>query len=199
MNFITIVSLILFIAFITSYIMKLIILHKKYKVNGNVLAKGKKEKNIKSIETLVKTATFLWGLIWFVESVFEKYMLKYFPYILNSLLVRYIGLILLFIGVLIFTIAAFSMRSSWRVGIDKNTKTKLVTYGIYKFSRNPAFVGFNTMFIGLFVTFPNILTFIILILNIISIHLLILQEEHHLSLTFGDDYKEYKKNTPRYL
>lgn len=179
--------------------MKLIILYKKYKVNGNVLAKGTKEKNIKSIEALVKTSTFLWGFIWFVQSVFEKYMLKYFPYFLNSLLVRYIGLILLFIGVLFFAIAAFSMRSSWRVGIDKNTKTKLVTYGIYKFSRNPAFVGFNTMFIGLFATFPNILTFIILILNIISIHLLILQEEKHLLLTFGDDYKKYIENTPRYL
>lgn len=182
-----------------SYVMKLIILYKKYKVNGNVLAKGTKEGNIKSIETLVKTSTFLWGLLWFLESIFEKYMLAYFPYFLNSLFVRYIGILLLFIGVLIFTIAAFSMRSSWRVGIDKNTKTKLVTYGIYKFSRNPAFVGFNTMFIGLFATFPNILTFIILILNIISIHLLILQEEKHLSLTFGDDYTEYKKNTPRYL
>lgn len=179
--------------------MKLIILYKKYKVNGNVLAKGTKEKNIKSIEALVKTSTFLWGFIWFVESIFEKYILKSFPYFLNSLLVRYIGLILLFIGVLIFAIAAFSMRSSWRVGIDKNTKTKLVTYGIYKFSRNPAFVGFNTMFIGLFTTFPNILTFIIMILNIISIHLLILQEEKHLLLTFGDDYKKYKENTPRYL
>lgn len=199
MTFISIVSLILFSAFMISYVMKLIILYKKYKVNGNVLAKGTKEKNIKSIEALVKTSTFLWGFIWFIESIFEEYMLRYFPYVLNSLLVRYIGLILLFIGVLIFTIAAFSMRSSWRVGIDKNTKTKLVTYGIYKFSRNPAFVGFNTMFIGLFATFPNILTFIILILNIISIHLLILQEEKHLSLTFGDNYKKYKENTPRYL
>lgn len=199
MNYINIISLILFSIFIISYVMKLIILYKKYKVNGNVLAKGTKEKNIKSIEALVKTSTFLWGFTWFVESVFEKYMLKYFSYFINSLLVRYIGLILLFIGILIFAIAAFSMKSSWRVGIDKNTKTKLVTYGIYKFSRNPAFVGFNTMFIGLFATFPNILTFIILILNIISIHLLILQEEKHLLLTFGDDYKEYKKNTPRYL
>lgn len=199
MNHITIFSLILFISFIISYVMKLIILYKKYKVNGNVLAKGRKEKNIKSIEALVKTSTFLWGLIWFLESIFEKYMLAYFPYFLNSLFVRSVGLLLLFIGVLIFTIAAFLMRSSWRVGIDKNTKTKLVTYGIYKFSRNPAFVGFNTMFIGLFATFPNILTFVILILNIISIHLLILQEEKHLSLTFGDDYTEYKKNTPRYL
>lgn len=199
MNHITIFSLILFISFIISYVMKLIILYKKYKVNGNVLAKGRKEKNIKSIEALVKTSTFLWGLIWFLESIFEKYMLAYFPYFLNSLFVRSVGLLLLFIGVLIFTIAAFLMRSSWRVSIDKNTKTKLVTYGIYKFSRNPAFVGFNTMFIGLFATFPNILTFVILILNIISIHLLILQEEKHLSLTFGDDYTEYKKNTPRYL
>lgn len=38
-----------------------------------------------------------------------------------------------------------------------------------------------------------------MILNICSIHLLILQEEKHLLLTFSDDYKAYKAQTPRYL
>lgn len=85
------------------------------------------------------------------------------------------------------------------MGIDKNTKTKLITSGLYKYSRNPAFVGFDFMFIGLFLTFPNIVTLFISLLNIISIHLLILQEEKHLEAMFKEDYLIYKRKAPRYL
>lgn len=55
------------------------------------------------------------------------------------------------------------------------------------------------MFIGLFLTFPNIVTLFISLLNIISIHLLILQEEKHLEAMFKEDYLIYKRKAPRYL
>ncbi len=103
------------------------------------------------------------------------------------------------LGAGIFILATIFMKSSWRVGIDKITKTTLVTDGIYKFSRNPAFVGFNLMFIGLFAAYSNILTLIVLILNIIALHLLILQEEKHLISMFGDKYERYKRKVPRYF
>ncbi|MBC8059975.1 MAG: isoprenylcysteine carboxylmethyltransferase family protein, partial [Clostridiaceae bacterium] len=77
--------------------------------------------------------------------------------------------------------------------------TKLVTYGIYNYSRNPAFVGFDLMFTGLFLTYPSVLTAFILIINVISIHRLILQEEKHLQSVFGKEYISYKGKTSRYL
>jgi protein-S-isoprenylcysteine O-methyltransferase Ste14 len=103
------------------------------------------------------------------------------------------------LGVGIFILATIFMKSSWRVGIDKNTKTTLVTDGIYKFSRNPAFVGFYLMFIGLFVTYANIFTLIVLVINILTFHLLILQEEKHLLSMFGVEYERYKRKVPRYF
>jgi len=47
--------------------------------------------------------------------------------------------------VLVFLLAMISIETSWRVGIDKKIKTELVTSGTYKYSRNPAFVGFSSL------------------------------------------------------
>lgn len=91
------------------------------------------------------------------------------------------------------------MRTSWRVGIDKQTKGDLLTEGIYRYSRNPAFVGFDLMFLELFLTYPNILTLLIMVLNLRSIHRLILEEEKYLISIYGGSYKLYCSNTRRYM
>lgn len=196
---INILSGIMLLMFGFAYISKLVILKRVNKIDANTLGKSNKEKRIRIAELSVKTTSFTWLVLWVLEVLFSQYILKYIPMLYENSILLYIGLFVNFIGVLIFTIAAFSMKSSWRVGIDKNTKSSLVTEGIYKFSRNPAFVGFDLMFLGLFTTYPNILTLLILILNLVSFHLLILQEERHLSKMFGAEYTEYKKRTPRYI
>ena len=40
------------------------------------------------------------------------------------------------------------MKDSWQAGIPDKDKTELVTTGIYRFSRNPAFLGFDLMYVG---------------------------------------------------
>ncbi|MGG7176869.1 methyltransferase family protein [Clostridium paraputrificum] len=199
MEKINLVALILFILFISLYLGKLLLLYRKNKINANVLGKGKKNKKIKLIERLVKIATFLWGFAWVIESILGDKIDEYIPYLYTNAIVRWIGIVIIFIGVIIFGVAAFSMRTSWRVGIDKNTKTELVTDGIYRYSRNPAFLGFDTMFTGIFIVFPNLITLGTMIISMISIHLLILQEEKHLIESFGDGYRIYKGNTSRYI
>lgn len=44
------------------------------------------------------------------------------------------------IAVLFFALATNTMKNSWRVGIPEE-KTALVTKGVYKWSRNPAFAS----------------------------------------------------------
>lgn len=56
------------------------------------------------------------------------------------------GLIYLGIGLLIFSlmwtlIAQKDMKDSWRIGIDTEMKTKLITTGLFRISRNPTFLG----------------------------------------------------------
>ncbi len=220
MHITDIISLVLLITFGTGYILKLILLKRRNKINANVLAKGNKLKlgtlikgtynkshvqslskdiSICIIEMFVRATSLSWLLTWIFEIIFHKqislYVIDFF--FINAF--TYIGIMLSALGVCIFILAAIFMKSSWRVGIDKNTKTALVTNGIYEFSRNPAFVGFYLMFIGLFFTYSNIITLIVLVINVVAFHLLILQEEKHLLSMFGDEYERYKRKVPRYF
>ncbi len=199
MNLLNILSLLLFITFITSYSMKLVVLYRKNKINANVLGKTKKDKRILKVEKAVRTSTFIWGIAWAMEIFIGDVINKNLFILFNNITINYIGIIIIATGVSIFIISMLSMKTSWRVGIDKNTKTKLVTHGIYKYSRNPAFVGFDFMFLGFFITYPNILTALITLANFISIHRLILEEERHLKTLFGKEYVNYKESVPRYM
>ena len=61
---------------------------------------------------------------------------------------RFTGFCVGLLGDLIFLISAVCMKDSWRAGIPVKDKTELVTDGVYAYSRNPAFLGFDLQYIG---------------------------------------------------
>lgn len=99
----------------------------------------------------------------------------------------------------VFVTAIATMRDSWRAGIPEGQKTALVTTGIYRFSRNPAFLGFDCMYIGLLAAFFSVVHFVFALWAVIMLHLQILQEERYLTATFGPAYEDYKTHTGRYF
>ena len=113
--------------------------------------------------------------------------------------VRFTGFITGMLGDLIFLLSVLSMNDSWRAGIPDRDRTELVTSGIYQFSRNPAFLGFDLMYIGVMLMYCNLLTVPLTVFAIVMLHLQILQEERYLEETFGVAYREYKRHTFRYL
>ena len=112
---------------------------------------------------------------------------------------RFTGLCTALLGDMLFLVSVLCMRDSWRAGIPDQDRTQLVTGGIYAFSRNPAFVGFDFMYIGVFLMYANVLTGIFTAFAVVMLHLQILQEEHYLVNTFGAPYQEYCRRTFRYL
>ncbi len=110
-----------------------------------------------------------------------------------------VGVVLCFISDILLAMAVICMRDSWRAGIPRDEKTNLITGGIYKFSRNPAFLSFDLMLTGLALVFFSIPALVTVIAVIISLHLQILREEKHLSEKFGEAYASYKKTTSRYF
>jgi protein-S-isoprenylcysteine O-methyltransferase Ste14 len=75
----------------------------------------------------------------------------------------------------------------------------LVTTGPYRFSRNPQYVTYFFFLAGYAVMGRTFLAWTALILYWIVVHLIVLIEEEHLERLFGDDYRTYKGETPRYL
>jgi protein-S-isoprenylcysteine O-methyltransferase Ste14 len=195
----SILSGFLLFVFGVSYLYKLYVLKKDNKINANVLGKGDKDVRLRYIEILLRTTTFTWMSLWLFCIIFNRDIAELRLGYLGEINTEIFGLIITAIGVVFFELAIFFMKSSWRVGVDRETKTDLITDGIYKYSRNPAFVGFDMMFVGLFLTYTNISTFLVMCLNLIAIHLQILQEEKYLKESFGDKYDMYLEATSRYF
>ena len=90
------------------------------------------------------------------------------------------------------------MGLNWRAGIDPSQQTSLVASGICRLSRNPAFVGFDLLYIGITMSYPNILTVITTVIAIALFHIQILREEKFMLAKFGSEYTEYRDRTLRY-
>ena len=112
---------------------------------------------------------------------------------------RFSGFTVALVGDAVFLTATLSMRDNWRAGIPKQRETELVTDGIYAWSRNPAFLGFDLMYIGVMIMYFNVLTAVFTAFVIVMLHLQILQEERYMAEAFGDAYLAYKDRTFRYL
>lgn len=191
---IEIICLILLLVFYISYFLKMLSQRKKG-IATNVMIKGKKHKKTKVVGTLLMIFTYFTAIIQFVSCFFSKYL--YNISLSNEL--RACGLVLIVLGDWFFITAFLTMKDSWRAGIDESQKTELVTGGIYKISRNPAFVGFDLMYIGTSFAISNIVLIILSLICIILMHLQIKEEERFLTETFKDEYLEYKKKVKRYL
>jgi protein-S-isoprenylcysteine O-methyltransferase Ste14 len=119
--------------------------------------------------------------------------------LLNNLSVKYIGLGHLTVALVWTIIAQGHMKNSWRIGIDTETKTELVTTGLFGFSRNPIFFGMILSLLGLLLTTPNALTGLFLVLGYIIIQIQIRLEEEFLIKEHGQKYEAYKQKVRRLI
>ncbi len=185
-----IIAISLMIAFYGIYFTKLFN-QRKRGIQTNQLGKGKKG-FLKFIEVALKDVTYLVPLVE-VISIFKNTYLDF-------VWLRITGITLGVLGVIIFAVSVLTMRDSWRAGVPKDENTELVTSGIYAFSRNPAFLGFDFIYIGILAMFFNVSLLIVTLLAILLLHLQIVNvEEDFLLTTFGDDYLAYKKKVCRYI
>lgn len=118
---------------------------------------------------------------------------------LDNLTIKWIGLGLLCFALIWTIIAQGHMKNSWRIGIDTETKTELITTGLFGFSRNPIFFGMIISLAGLFLTTPNAVTGLFLILGYVLIQIQIRLEEEFLTTEHGQNYLAYKQKVRRLI
>lgn len=167
-----------------------VLLQKRRGIQSRQIGR-QKEKNIHTVELWMSAATFGVVLAQLLSVAFGWSMLPAGA--------RFIGFCTGLLGDLIFLFSVVCMKDSWRAGIPDTDKTELVTTGIYRFSRNPAFLGFDFMYIGVLLLYFNPLTAAFTLFSVVMLHLQILQEERYLTAAFGEDYTDYKRHVFRYL
>lgn len=185
-----IITLGLMAAFYICYFVKMIS-QRKQGISTDQLGKGKTG-FVKFIEVTLKISTYVLPLIqlisifWYVGAA--------------HIALRIIGCVITAAGVLIFIVSVLQMKDNWRAGVQREDKTSLVTNGIYSISRNPAFLGFDLMYIGILFTFFNWFLCFATSFVIIFFHLQIVNvEEDFLIEAFGEEYLKYRAKVCRYL
>lgn len=185
-----IVTLAWMVIFYIAYFTKMI-QQKKQGIRTDQLGRGK-EGFVKFVEVALKTITYLLpaGQIASIFLYKDK----------MPLWIRIVGVVVTALGVLAFILSVTHMKDNWRAGVQREDKTSLVTDGIYAISRNPAFLGFDLMYLGILMTFFNWALFGGSVAAYVLFHLQIVNvEEDFLTETFGQAYLDYKKKVCRYL
>lgn len=109
------------------------------------------------------------------------------------------GLLLAHVSLLFIIIAQYQMRQSWRIGIDFENRTQLITKGFFSISRNPIYVGLLAALAGFFLVLPNALTFAVLFAAYIILHVTMRLEEGFLQRQHGAAYVNYRKKVRRLI
>lgn len=115
-------------------------------------------------------------------------------------ILRNIGFALVVVGFLC-GVAAFVEFRRARTTIDPHgSVTSIISSGVYRFTRNPIYLGFALMLIGLPLNSGSYWGLILAPVLILSFNNLVIQhEEAYLEKKFGDVYTGYKSRVRRWL
>ncbi|MBN1410390.1 MAG: isoprenylcysteine carboxylmethyltransferase family protein [Spirochaetales bacterium] len=113
--------------------------------------------------------------------------------------VSWAGVFFCLISPVLLLLSLIAFSKSFRIGIDQNNPDKLITDGIFAFSRNPIYVAFMCIFGGQFLVFPSWILLVYIPAAVWIIHRQVLREEDFLKQHYGREYLDYCSRVRRYV
>jgi protein-S-isoprenylcysteine O-methyltransferase Ste14 len=113
----------------------------------------------------------------------------------------FIGSVITLIGILVGPVGGAGLFHLHRTAIiPVKPATSLVTSGIYRWTRNPMYLGMALIYAGLAIVFDSLLALVLLIVVLAIIQgYAIAREEAYLERAFGEDYAAYKRRVRRWI
>lgn len=110
------------------------------------------------------------------------------------------GAIVAVLGVLATLAAQLAMGTSWRVGVDPDEHTSLITNGPFALARNPIFTAMLVTSTGLAAMVPNPLSLAATLTLLVSVQIQVRAiEEPYLTRAHGEAYLSYAARVGRFL
>lgn len=103
------------------------------------------------------------------------------------------------IGGAIVIVAQAQMGRAWRVGVRSGDAPLFVSHGLFRFSRNPIFVGMMLVGFSAAMVSGTWWGGFALALFIASCAVQVRIEEAHLEASFGQVYRDFRSTIPRWL
>lgn len=102
-------------------------------------------------------------------------------------------------GLVLIVVAQLQMGASWRIGIDPDVPTPLVTRGLFAHVRNPIFTGLLLWSGALVLLTPSAWTVMGWVFLAFNLALQVRLEEAHLLRMHGDAYRRYAAAAGRFV
>jgi len=134
-------------------------------------------------ENIIMNAVFLPMIVSFVYAVF-------LPLQLGTIWL-YSGLLIFLFGMVFTIVAVLNFASS--------PKDEVITKGLYRFSRNPMYIGLLLLQIGLGIACSSWLYLLLTLVLMIMLNVVLSSEERYCLYRYGDDYRKYMNKTPRWI
>ncbi|PWK65091.1 protein-S-isoprenylcysteine O-methyltransferase Ste14 [Streptomyces sp. CG 926] len=110
------------------------------------------------------------------------------------------GLLVALVGMAATFVAQSAMGSSWRVGVDADERTELVTSGLFAHVRNPVFTAMTVTAAGLAAMVPNLVAVLAWSVLVVAIELQVrVVEEPYLARVHGPAYARYATRAGRFV
>ena len=138
----------------------------------------------------------------FLIVLLATYGMHYFwPIGIGSVSVfKYIGMAVVVLGIVIIIIASISFKQTETNIEPWKPTTKIITAGIYGYSRNPIYLALCLVQMGMGIFLNSLWVLIgVIITAILLYHIAIIKEELYLETKFGEEYVQYRIKVRRWL
>jgi protein-S-isoprenylcysteine O-methyltransferase Ste14 len=126
-----------------------------------------------------------------VISMFASFIYSVFLPLKIGTIWFFIGLVFYFIGLFLITITLINFYTS--------PMNEPVTKGVYRFSRNPMFIGFFLVYVGISIACFSWVYLLITALFIVIVNYVSPLEEEITIKHYGKSYKDYMEITPKWI
>lgn len=104
------------------------------------------------------------------------------------------------LGVVATVVTQLAMGTSWRIGVDPDERTALVTTGPFALVRNPIFTAMAVTGLGLALMVPNVVALTGVLVLVVALQLQVrVVEEPYLRATHGRACQAYTTTTGRFI
>jgi protein-S-isoprenylcysteine O-methyltransferase Ste14 len=111
-----------------------------------------------------------------------------------------LGLLPLVFGVLLNLVADRAFQQAHTTVKPFSQSSSLVTEGVYQISRNPMYLGFALVLIGIAILLRSLVPYLVIALFVLLIDRVFIRvEEKMLADQFGGQWEAYRKQTRRWI
>ena len=137
---------------------------------------------------------FISGFLLIIACYFIFPLLNFIPFPINLS-----GIVVLASGFILVS-KSYMLFQKNNTPHNFDTATSLIEEGIFRYSRNPMYLGMVLILLGLGICFGNIISLIIPLIFFTIIHFVFIPiEEVMMGTLFKDSYEEYKRRVRKWI